>query len=243
LGWNRSRKFSVGGLEAENRQFLDRMAAQSERDRGRFAGRGSVAGNHAVCRHFRARRKGLGPGLRTTGGSDGIFSQFVPRTYPYNPASRHVQEHAKIQLRLGVALEWTPEMRARDDRAEKYGGKRAVGSAVRLVEHSGSRSPEHSGFRPRALRCRPWRGWGSVDGGRLINWCVTDLWCAFSQTPVESLHLVKHISSRRHFPQYRQLRKATRRCDGLVRLFQRLSATTGVTTTCVSDRRSDYSSV
>ena len=65
----------------------------------------------------------------------------------------------------------------------------------------------------------------------------------FSEGAVESLHLAQHISSCRHFRQYRQLWKSARRRDGLVRLFQRLSATILIIMSWVSMRRSDYSSV
>ncbi len=200
--------------------------------------------NQSVCRHFRARRKGLGPGLRTTGGRDGIFSIFVPRTYPYNPASRHVQEHAKIQLRLGVALEWTPEKRARDDRAEKYGGKRGVGGAVGLVGIRGRDRRSTRGLQPELYDVAP-RGAGE-GGRRTIGELVRDrsLVCIFADSggivtsckehklmpafSTISISLEGHPSPRRPGPiipaSFRNNRLNKDLCQrSKVRLFQRLT--------------------
>ena len=145
-----SRSFVRGALryrslpaESANSHDVSTQGGFDPGDGGRFVGRGSVAGGHAVCRHFQACREGLRPRLRTTGGRDDVFSRFVPRTYPYNPHVTARPKTAKIQLRFGVALEMNLETRARNKRREKKWRKRGVGSAVGLVEHSGSRSSAH----------------------------------------------------------------------------------------------------
>ena len=97
------------------------------------------------------------------------FFKLVPRTYPWNPHVTARAKHAKVQMRLGVTLELTLETRARNKRRERNGGNGGlergwIGRAFG-VEITG----EYSGFTPRALRCRPSRGWGGWTIGKLVR--------------------------------------------------------------------------
>jgi hypothetical protein len=94
LSTNRRKSLSVTGIDswagigAENSaledwrrkiaSFLTGIATQSERDRGGFFGRGSVAGVRPVCRQFQAGREGCVRGSESPMGETGFFQNSYP---------------------------------------------------------------------------------------------------------------------------------------------------------------------